>query len=126
MFGLTKRIPIYIRIFRDKIVAKRLDNNQEVALLTDPPISNNRLLLANYDSLVTNLTVVVNMLNRSMVVNKYKFIFQLVDKELTHVAQTEKMCLNDAGLACGASWVYIVDHSEELRDAELSKIITAR
>ncbi|WOK04922.1 hypothetical protein RT717_17710 [Imperialibacter roseus] len=126
MFGLTKRIPIYIRIFRDKIEAKRLDNSQRVALLTDPPISNNRLLLANYDSLLTDLRVIVNMLNRSMLVNKYKFIFQLVDDDLTDVSQIEKMCLNDAGLACGANWVYILDHSEELGDAELSKILTAR
>jgi hypothetical protein len=125
MIKLFKRIPIYIRIFEDRILARRLDNGKELERTAEPPFSNNRLLLADFDNLYELLNSTLMELDKG-IVNKYKFIFQLVTENLNDVAQTEKMCLNDLGLKCGANWVYIVEHANKLTEIELQRLLEKR
>ncbi|MEP4534724.1 MAG: hypothetical protein ABJ004_16655 [Cyclobacteriaceae bacterium] len=125
MIKFLKRIPIYIRIFEDQIIVRRLDNGEGLGRTAELPFSNNRLLLADFDNLYELLNSTLIELDKG-IVNKYKFIFQLVTENLNGVAQTEKMCLNDLGLKCGANWVYIVEHANELTDIELQRLLDKR
>jgi hypothetical protein len=125
MIKLFKRIPIYIRISEDRIFARRLDDGVELERTAEMPFSNNRLLLADFDNLYELLNSTLIELDKGLV-NKYKFIFQLVTENLNEVAQTEKMCLNDLGLKCGANWVFIVEHVNKLTDIELQRLLDKR
>jgi len=122
MIKIFKRIPIYIRISKDQVTAKRLDNGTEFERIAELPFSNNRLLLADFDNLHELLNSILIELDKGYI-NKYKFIFQLVAENLNDVAQTEKMCLNDLGLKCGANWVRIIDHSNQLTDVEVQRLL---
>jgi len=125
MINFLKRIPVYIRIFEDRIIMRRLDNGVELERSAELPFSNNRLLLADFDNLYELLNSTLIELDKGLV-NKYKFICQLVTENLNGVAQTEKMCLNDLGLKCGANWVFIVEHGNELTDIELQRLLEKR
>ena len=125
MINILRRTPIYIRIFEDRIIARRLDDGVELERTAELPFSNNRLLLADFDNLYELLNSILIDLDKGLV-HKYKFIFQLVTENLNEVAQTEKMCLNDLGLKCGANWVFIVEHANKLTDIELQQLLDKR
>jgi hypothetical protein len=125
LINLFKRTPIYVRISDNRIVVRRLDKSVELERTPELPFSNNRLLLADYDNLYELLNSTLIEIDKG-VINKYKFIFQLVVEDLIEVAQTEKMCLNDLGQRCGANWVYIIEHTNKLTDIELQRILEKR
>ena len=125
MINFFKRIPVYIRIFEDRLIVRRLDNGVELERTSELPFSNNRLLLADFDNLYELLNSMLIDIDKGLV-NKYKFIFQLVTENLNGVAPTEKMCLNDLGLKCGANWVFIVEHANKLTDFELQQLLDKR
>ncbi len=127
MLDLFKPIPVYIRLFSDRIEITRLDSGEAISRNASDKFSNSRLVLAHFEN--------AQMLLRSML-NRWatkKFIFQRgfdaviqqMEKMDGGLSQIERHALTEIAEFSGAKNVRVIGHTRKLTNkkarAELNK-----
>lgn len=111
-----KAIPIYIKIYINKIEVIRLDSEELSQVISTEPFSSNRLCFSDYNVAELTIRNTINGLVKQRKFWGYSFriLIHQLDKIEGGLSQIEKRALRDIGEQVGGSYVIIYEGEKPL------------
>lgn len=113
MFDIFKKIPVYVKIYNNKIEATNLANGNTVSLHATKKFSSSRIVIADFNSIEILLRSAFQELGLARK-PRLKALMQIMEKVEGGLTELEKRGLRDLGEQAGAMEVYILEHNRKL------------
>ena len=127
MLNLIKPIPIYIKLYTDKVEITRLDTDTTNTRLASEKFSNARLVVANfYHAEQLTRAVIKELISSKFLQPTLKILIQQMDKNEGGLSDVEKRVLRDLGEFVGGSLVKIVEQQTALTTAEALLVLSEK
>lgn len=123
-----KAIPIYLKIYINKIEVIRLDSEELSQVISTEPFSSNRLCVSDYNVAELTIRNTINDLVKQRKFWGYSFriLIHQLDKIEGGLSQIEKRALRDIGEQVGGSYVIIYEGEKPLSIEEAKIEIQAK
>lgn len=120
MLTLFKPLPVYIKIFSNKIEVTDLKTGNSLIKVAVDQFSNERLVIANFQNAETLLRSALKELLklRSFLQPSLKVVIQQMEKLEEGLSQVEIRALRDIAEMAGASHVTVIGHAKPLSQYE--------
>lgn len=117
MFNIFRIIPVYVKIYPDKIEITNIKTQQTIARTSTTKFSSNRLLVAEYNVAQTLIREIVKELGLSR--RSLKVLIQQMKEFEGGLYEAEKRVLRDLAEQAGGVSVYIVNRTQIMNDEEI-------
>jgi hypothetical protein len=120
MLTLFKPLPVYIKLFSNKIEVTDLNTGNSLIKVAVDQFSNERLVIANFQNADTLLRSALKELLklRSFLQPSLKVVIQQMEKLEEGLSQVEIRALRDIAEMAGASHVKVIEHAKSLSQYE--------
>lgn len=125
MLDLFKPIPIYIKLFTNRIEITRLDSGETISKNASKKFSNSRLVVAHFENAQLLLTSLLNKWTTKKLFFQRGFysVIQQMEKLDDGLSQVERQTLIELAEFSGAKNVNVIDHTKKLsKDKARAKI----
>ena len=114
-------VPVYLKIWRNRIEATHLETGETVSIPATEPFSSTRNVVGNFDAAQRTLNAALNALGlkRKFFPPPLRVFFQQREQTEGGLDDLEKRALRDLGDMAGAKEVYLIDHSNDLSTDEV-------
>jgi hypothetical protein len=128
MINIFKAIPVYVKIYNDKIEATNLATENTVIVNAAAKFSSSRIVISNFNNAELLLR---NSLQDLGLVKKFlsprlKVLMQIMENVEGGLSELEKRGLRDLAEQAGAADVYILEHNKKLSIQEALVSFVAR
>lgn len=116
MLDLFKPIPVYIKLFTNRIEITRLDNGETISKKASNEFSNSRLVLAHFENAQILLRSLLNRWTTKKLIFQKGFntVIQQMDKMEDGISQVEKQAMIELAELSGAKEVLVIEHNRKL------------
>lgn len=116
MLDLFKPIPIYIKLFTNRIEITRLDSGETISKNASKKFSNSRLVVAHFENAQLLLTSLLNKWTTKKLFFQRGFysVIQQMEKLDDGLSQVERQTLIELAEFSGAKNVNVIDHTKKL------------
>jgi hypothetical protein len=121
MINFFRRVPVYIKIYPDKIEITDIGADQTVSKLSPFKFSSSRLIVADFNvasDLISQILKELGLNRRTL-----KALIQQMDDFEEGLSEVEKRVLRDLGEQAGASEVYIVNRKKAMSKDEIREFL---
>lgn len=122
MIPFFKRIPVYIKIYYNKIEIVNLKSDQVISKLPVIEFSSTRLLVAEFniaENLIREILKEMGIAKRSL-----KILIQQVDNFEDQLYESEKRILRDLAEQAGGTEIYLVNRKKEMNKDEACNFLS--
>jgi hypothetical protein len=115
-----KRIPVYIKVYSNQIEVINLKSGETASRKALEPFSNQRLVLSDFNNASKLLRIVIDdlQLKTKIFGSSFKALIQQMEKLEGGLSNIEKRALRDLAELSGASYVKIIEHTQNLSNQE--------
>jgi len=117
MLNIFRAIPVYIKIYPDKIEITNIYTQQTVSKTANPAFSSSRLLVAEYsiaEALIREIIKELGLSRRTL-----KVLIQQMKEFEGGLYETEKRALRDLAEQAGGRSVYIINRTQIMSEEEI-------
>jgi MreB/Mbl protein len=120
MINIFRKIPVYIKVYNDKIEATDLVTENTISLLATSKFSTIRIVIADFNNAETLLRQAFYELglSRKYFSPRLKVLMQIMEKLEGGLSDLERRGLRDLAEQAGAIEVYILEHHRKLSTQE--------
>lgn len=120
---ILKKIPLYIKFYKNRIVIDRLDNGKSKEKLAN--FSNSRILCGDLEIMINTLTEVIEVLcpKEGIFANNYDAVLHQLEMNEEGLSSVEMRTLRDAAEHQDIIWMKIIEHENEISHMEAKKIL---
>jgi hypothetical protein len=121
MISLFKKLPIYIRIYYNKIAITNLKSDQTISKSSVIKFSSTRLLVAEFnvaENLIRDILKEMGIANRNL-----KILIQQIDTFEDELSESEKRILRDLAEQAGGTEVYLANRKKEMNKEEVNNFL---
>lgn len=123
---IFRRIPLYLKIWTNRMDVIRLDNGASLSMDADPPFSNSRIVLANFQEAEAHLKLMIGeLVGRGRFTPGLKIVVQQMERCEGGLSTVELRALVDSCEHAGAIRVKVVGHDRALSPQEALDILRA-
>ncbi len=125
IFGLPKRIRLYVKVSTDRMEIQRLDTGQSITEDAKVPFSNSRIVLAHFMEAEDHLKALIRGLGigGKMFSPNLEFVVQQMERTQDGLSSVERRALVDACEHAGGIMVKVVEHERPLGMDEALKYL---
>lgn len=121
MINIFKRLPVYIKIYANKIEITNLKTDHTVSRSSLKDFSSTRLLVAEFNIAET---LIGDILKEMGIKNKtFKIIIQQIDSFEKELFETEKRILRDLAEQAGGAEIYLVNRKKVMSKEEVNDFL---
>lgn len=114
-----RRIPVYVQVYTNRIVATRLDTGATVDFKAKTPFSNERIVFAHFVEAEELLrATLAEIIPRGYFSRALKIVIQQMERTEGGLSSVERRALLDSCEHAGAIIVYVVEHERALSKSE--------
>lgn len=126
MLDLFKPIPVYIKLFSDRIEITRLDNGETISRNASKKFSNSRLVLAHFENAQMLLRSMLNRWTAKTLIFQGGFdvVIQQMEKMDDGLSQIERHALTEIAEFSGAKNVYVIRHTRKLANNKARNLLS--
>jgi hypothetical protein len=124
MLNIFRAIPVYIKIYPDKIEITNINTRQTISKTSATKFSSPRLLVADFNAADTLIREILKELGLSR--RTLKVWIQQMKAFEDGLLETEKRALRDLGELAGARSVYIINRTQILSNEEIQEMLKLR
>ena len=117
MFNPFQRIPVYIKIYPDKIEIVNIKTGQALSKVASTSFSSSRMLIAEFNVAENLIRDILNELGLSK--RSLKLLIQQMKEFEGGICESEKRILADLGEQAGAVSIQIVNRTQVLSNEEI-------
>ncbi len=117
MLNIFRAIPVYVKIYPDKIEITNINTQQTISKTANPKFSSTRLLVAEYSVAEALIREIINELGLSR--RTLKILIQQMKEFEGGLYETEKRVLRDLAEQAGGRSVYIVNRTQIMNEEEI-------
>ena len=123
MLNFVKPIPVYIRLFKNRVEITRLDTGRTVSENAVRSFSNDRLVLAHFDNAEQLIRETLDkLLNKKWFLREiFTVAIQQMEQLEGGLSQIEQRALEDLVEHAGAKEVTVIDHGRALTEKEVMR-----
>ncbi len=116
MLNIFKAIPIYAKIYNDKIEVTNLVKGDTIALNASEKFSSSRIVLSNFSNAEMLLRNILRELGLSkrFLSPRLKVLLQIMENIEGGLSDLERRGLRDLAEQAGAADIYILEHNKKL------------
>ena len=121
MINFFRPLPVYIRLYHNKVEITDLSNDQTVCQSAIQKFSSERLLVAEFavaEKLIKDMLKDMGISKKNL-----KVIIQQIDNFEDELCESEKRILRDIAEQVGAKAVYIVNRKKEMSKEEIDSFL---
>ena len=120
MLSIFKRIPIYIKLFKNRIEIVNLETEEKLSRESAEPFSTQRFIIADFNKADALIRNILNDLlpGKSIFPRQTKILIQQVESVEGGLSEIEKRALRDLGEMAGGTPVILIDHFQTLSNIE--------
>ncbi len=121
MFNFFRKVPVYIKIYPNKIEITDILKDQTVSKLSPFKFSSSRMIVADFivaSDLISQILKELGLSRRTL-----KALIQQMDDFEDGLSEVEKRILRDLGEQAGASEVYIVNRKKAMSKEEIHEFL---
>lgn len=120
MLSIFKRVPVYIKLFKNGVEIVNLETGEVISRKSIEPFSTQRFILADFNKANDLIRSVMNDLlpRKGIFPRQTKILMQQVESVEGGLSEIEKRALRDLGEMAGGTPVILVDHFRPLGNAE--------
>lgn len=128
IFSAFKRVPVYIKISKNKIEITNLESGDTISRQAMQPYSTDRFIVADFNraSELIQSTVKELLPRKSIFPTPIKIIIQQTEPVEGGLSEIEKRALRDLGEMTGATSVYLITKFEKLSNDEILSILNEK
>ncbi len=129
MINLLKKIPVYIKIYNNKIEITNLVTGDTVSGLPVKKFSTDRIVISDFNIIQELIRSLLKelFLIKSFLPLQLKILMQQMEKVDGGLSELEKRGLRDLAEQAGGVYVALVDHTRKLSaDEALSELIYSK
>lgn len=117
-------IPVYIRMYSDKVVITRLDTGRTISRTAKEKFSSSRLVIANFGFAEDAVLATLKELNGTPLLSPaLRVVIQQMEKLEGGLSQIEKRALLDLAEHMGGAMVTVLEHGTELTTAQALEVL---
>jgi hypothetical protein len=116
MLNIFKIIPVYAKIYNDKIEVTNLVTGDTIALNAFEKFSSSRIVLSNFNNAEMLLRNILQELglSKKFLSPRLKVLMQIMENIEGGLSDMERRGLRDLAEQAGAADVYILEHNKKL------------
>ena len=121
MINIFKKLPIYIKIYHNKIAITNLKSDQTISKSSVITFSSTRLLVAEFnvaENLIRDVLKEMGIANRNL-----KILIQQIDNFENELFESEKRILRDLAEQAGGTEVYLANRKKEMNKEEINNFL---
>jgi hypothetical protein len=121
MINIFKRLPVYIKIYANKVEITNLKTDHTVSRSSLKDFSSDRLLVAEFniaESLIRDILKEMGIGNKNL-----KIIIQQIDSFEKELFETEKRILRDLAEQAGGTEIYLVNRKKVMNKEEVNDFL---
>lgn len=120
MLSIFKRVPIYIKLFKNGVEIINLKTGEAISRKATEPFSSQRLIIADFNKANELIRSVLNDLlpKKNIFPWQTKILIQQVEAVEGGLSHIEKRALRDLGEMAGGTPVILIDHFRPLANVE--------
>ena len=121
MINIFKRLPVYIKIYANKIEITNLKTDHTVSRSSLKDFSSTRLLVAEFniaETLIGDILKEMGIKNKTL-----KIIIQQIDSFEKELFETEKRILRDLAEQAGGAEIYLVNRKKVMSKEEVNDFL---
>jgi hypothetical protein len=123
MFKGLKSVPVYVKVWRDRMEVMRLDTGRSATWRPTVPYSNERLVLAHFVEAEDHLkSLLSELFDHKKIKQNLRMVIQQMEGNEGGLSSVERRALVDMAEHSGALNVHLVEHERELVRHEASAI----
>ena len=128
MLDLFKPIPIYIKLFINRIEITRLDSEETISKNASDKFSNSRLVLADFENAQSLLkTMLKNWETKKLIfLRSYNAVIQQMENPDDGLSQVERQALAELAEFSGAGNVIVIEHSRKLTNEKALSMLYSK
>ncbi len=113
---LFKKIPLYIKVYKNKIEITNLNNGDTICKTSLQKFSSERIILFNYNipELLIRDIVIELRLKKGILPPQYNMLIQQMEKFDDGLSDIEKRGYRDICYQAGAVEVHLIEHNQKL------------
>lgn len=120
-------IPLYVKVFTNRIDVIRLDNFEQIVRDAPVPFSNERIVFAHFLEAETHLRAIIDDLIGKRVFSPHlKILIQQMERIEGGLSSVERRALVDSCEHAGAIFVKLVEHDRPLSIAEALGVLSIK
>ncbi len=120
---IFKRIPLYIKLFKNRIVICRLDNGK--CMESESKFSSNRILFADYEKIEIEMKKVLGYLldDKVLIKPSLKMIFQQLEMNEGGLSSVERRAIIDSCEQINSKLTKVIDLDYEISHSHALSIL---
>lgn len=123
---IFRRIPLYVKVYTNRMEVLRLDNGACLSMDADPPFSNSRIVFAHFQEAETHLKRMVRaLIGGGRFTPGLKIVVQQMERTEGGLSSVELRALVDSCEHAGAIRVKVVAHERPLSAAAALAFLNA-
>ncbi|GAA5522762.1 hypothetical protein LQ318_13475 [Aliifodinibius salicampi] len=126
MLDLFKPIPVYIKLFSDRIEITRLDNGETISRNASKKFSNSRLVLAHFENAQMLLRSMLSKWAAKILIFQRGFnvVNQQIEKMDDGLSEIERHALTEIAEYSGAKNVHAIGHARKLTNEKARSLLS--
>ena len=124
MLNIFKRVPVYVKIYHDKIEITNINTQQTISKTSNIGFSSNRLLVAEFNVAEMLIREILKELGLS--VRTLKILIQQMKEFEDGLSEVEKRVLRDLAEQAGGAVVYIINRTKIMSTEEIHGFLNLR
>src|SRR5688572_26844823 len=120
MISIFKRVPVYIKLFENRVEIINLETGEEISRKAIESFSTKRFIIADFNKANDLIRSVMNDLlpRKGIFPRQTKILIQQVESVEGGLSEIEKRALRDLGEMAGGTPVILIDHFRPLGNTE--------
>jgi len=107
-------MPIYIKLYENKVFFRNLKTNNEYTIIADVPFSKDNLLIANLDKAIEYLKIGLKQIMPKFYFFRPKIYIQLM-KNIDDISQVELRAIEEAFFRAKAREIIFIEYEYQIR-----------
>lgn len=124
MLNIFRKVPVYVKIYHDKIAITNINTQQTISKTSTIKFSSNRLLVAEFnvaEMLIREILKELGLSGRTL-----KILIQQMKEFEDGLSEAEKRVLRDLAEQAGGATVYIINRANIMTSEEIQGFLNLK
>jgi|SRR5687767_1422819 len=124
MLNIFRKVPVYVKIYHDKIAITNINTQQTISKTSTIKFSSNRLLVAEFnvaEMLIREILKELGLSGRTL-----KILIQQMKEFEDGLSEAEKRVLRDLAEQAGGATVYIINRANIMTTEEIQGFLNLK
>jgi hypothetical protein len=124
MLNIFRKIPVYVKVYHDKIEITNINTQQTISKTSNTKFSSNRLLVAEFnvaEMLIREILKELGLSSRTL-----KILIQQMKEFEDGLSEAEKRVLRDLAEQAGGAIVYIINRTKIMSTEEIQGFLNLK